>query len=316
MIGYIYMTINKLDSMRYIGKHHATVFEPEKYLGSNKHLQAAIKKYGSHNFDCKLLQECFTDEELNLAEKAWISKYNAANSSLFYNIAEGGEGGRVMLNRIAINNGLVEKRILKDEPIPDGFILGGMKRKGGEKVSAAKKGKPSKSRGKRWFNNGIEQTMAYECPDGWTAGRLNNIPSNKEKELYNNGVEQKFFSEYEEIPNGWVKGAIPGTVISNTKGRIAYNNGINHIYLKEGDVPPEGFVPGYSAERKKINSISASRYSSGKRWYNNGIEQRYYTDTDTIPEGWVPGCCKTKKIILGPMYLSKELLHAKKESYI
>ena len=119
MIGYIYMTINKLDNMRYIGKHHATVFEPEKYLGSNKHLQASIKKHGRHNFDCKLLQECFTEDELNRAEKAWIAKYDAKNSPLFYNIAEGGEGGRAMLDRIAINNGLVEKRILKDEPIPD-----------------------------------------------------------------------------------------------------------------------------------------------------------------------------------------------------
>lgn len=294
MIGYIYMTINKLDNMRYIGKHHARVFEPEKYLGSNKHLQASIKKHGRHNFDCKLLQECFTEDELNCAEKAWINKYDAVNSSLFYNIAEGGEGGRVMLNRIAINNGSIEKRILKDEPIPDGFVLGGLKRKGGEKVSAAKKGKPSKSRGKQWFNNGIEQTMANQCPDGWVAGRLDNFCSNREKELYNNGTEQKFFSVSDEIPNGWIKGAIQGSGVSNTKGRIAYNNGIKHIYLKEGEVPPEGFVPGYSAGRKKINSISASRYSIGKRWYNNGTEQRYFAEGDIIPEGWKLGCCKIK----------------------
>ena len=160
MIGYVYITTNNLNGMRYIGKHHATVFEPNKYLGSNKHLLASIKKHGKSNFTCEILQECHTDAELDATEKYWIDAYDAVNSSLFYNIASGGEGGRVMLNRIAINNGLIEKRIFKDEPIPEGFILGGLKRKGGEKVSAAKLGKPSKSRGRRWFNNGVEQTMA------------------------------------------------------------------------------------------------------------------------------------------------------------
>lgn len=293
MIGYIYMTTNKLDNMQYIGKHLATAFEPEKYLGSNKHLLASIKKHGRHNFDCKLLQECFTEDELNTAEKYWINKYDAVSSPLFYNVASGGEGGRVMLNRVWINNGVVEKRILKTEEIPDGFVLGGLKRSNGAKVSAAKKGKPSKSRGKLWFNNGIEQTMANECPEGWVPGRLKCWQSGKE--LYNNGIEQKYFVATDVIPEGWIKGAIRGSVISNTKGKIAYNNGIKHIYLNEGELPPEGFVPGYSTERRKINSVSASRYSTGKRWYNNGVEQRYFTDADIIPAGWVPGCCKKAK---------------------
>ncbi len=291
MIGYIYMTINKLDAMRYIGKHHAEVFEPEKYLGSNKHLLASIKKHGRYNFDCKLLQECSTEDELNCAEKAWIEKYDAVNSPLFYNIAEGGEGGRVMLNRVAINNGTTEKRIFKDEPIPDGFTMGGLKRKGGANVSAAKKGKPSKSRGKQWFNNGIEQTMANKCPDGWISGRLDCW--RRDKELYNNGVKQKYFTSEEEVPKGWVKGAIPGSTISNTRGKIVYNNGVRHIYLKEGEIPPAGFSKGYTAERAK--KCKNKNSPAGKRWYNNGVEQRYFSTTDAIPDGWKLGCCKNTK---------------------
>ena len=288
MIGYIYITTNKLDNMQYIGKHLATVFEPEKYLGSNKYLQAAIKKQGRHNFDCKLLQECFTEDELNCAEKAWIKRYDAVNSPLFYNIAEGGEGGRVMLNRIAINNGIIEKRILKNEAIPEGFTLGGLKRKGGEKVSAAKKGKPSKSRGKQWFNNGIEQTMAQQCPEGWVSGRLPHQRSGLA--LYNNGIEQKCFAEGEEIPYGWVRGKIPGTHNTPNKGKIVYNNGINHIYLNKDETPPEGFIRGYTAERIKLCADNG-KPANGKRWYNNGVEQRYFEATDVIPDGWKPGCC-------------------------
>ncbi len=289
MIGYIYLTTNKLDGMRYIGKHHAALFEPEKYLGSNKHLQASIKTHGRHNFDCKLLQECFTEDELNTAEKAWIDKYDAVNSPLFYNIAEGGEGGRVMLNRIAINNGLVEKRIFKDAPIPDGFILGGLKRKGGENVSSAKKGKPSKSKGKQWFNNGIEQTMAFECPEGWLSGRLNG--KRRANELYNNGTEQKFFMSDAEIPAGWVKGKIPGSHNTPNKGKVVYNDGSSHIYLNKDEIPPDGFVRGYTTERLKL-CANNSKPAKGKRWYNNGVEQRYFASSDIIPEGWKPGCCK------------------------
>ena len=292
MIGYIYITTNKINNMRYIGKHHATVFEPEKYLGSNKHLLASIKKHGRSNFTCEMLQECFTEDELNTSEQYWINKYDAVNSPLFYNIAAGGEGGRVMLNRLWINNGIIEKRILKNEEIPDGFTLGGLKRNNGAKVSAAKKGKPSKSRGKSWFNNGIEQTMAYECPEGWVSGRLPHQRPGLES--YNNGIEQKCFAPNEEIPRGWIKGKIPGTHNTPNKGKIVYNNGINHIYLAKDEIPPEGFVRGYTIERL-ASCATNTKPAKGKRWYNNGIEQRYFAENDIIPDGWVPGCCKIAK---------------------
>ena len=154
------------------------------------------------------------------------------------------------LNRVSINNGIVEKRIFKNEPIPEGFVLGGLKRNNGANVSAAKKGKPSKSRGKQWFNNGIEQTMANQCPEGWVSGRLSCQRPNKK--LYNNGIEQKYFAPTETVPKGWIKGALPGLITSNTKGKIAYNNGVSRIYLSKDEIPPKGFIRGYSAKRAKI----------------------------------------------------------------
>lgn len=45
------------------------------------------------------------------------------------------------------------------------------KKKIGEKISTAKIGNTN-VRGMKWFNNGIRTVRAYECPDGFTQGRI------------------------------------------------------------------------------------------------------------------------------------------------
>lgn len=40
------------------------------------------------------------------------------------------------------------------------------------KLSATHKGKPSNHMGMHWFNNGVENIMAYSCPFGFSSGRL------------------------------------------------------------------------------------------------------------------------------------------------
>ena len=41
-----------------------------------------------------------------------------------------------------------------------------------KKMSEAKKGKPGNANGTHWFNNGKENKLCFECPDGFTPGRL------------------------------------------------------------------------------------------------------------------------------------------------
>lgn len=41
-----------------------------------------------------------------------------------------------------------------------------------ENISKALKGKPAKNLGYHWYNNGVDQTCAKECPEGWVKGRL------------------------------------------------------------------------------------------------------------------------------------------------
>lgn len=66
---------------------------PDPYFGSGTLLRRALKKYGKENFTKRILMECDTKEELDYFEKFFIAAYDAVNSSVYYNIAEGGHGG-------------------------------------------------------------------------------------------------------------------------------------------------------------------------------------------------------------------------------
>ena len=134
MFGYIYMTTNLVNGKRYIGQHEASSFEGCKYLGSGINLTRAVKKYGEANFKVELLEACNSKEELDIAEIAYIRKFDAANRDDFYNITYGGQGGDFFTEemkdklrkarltqesqtkgKIKINNGVKEKLVFPDE---------------------------------------------------------------------------------------------------------------------------------------------------------------------------------------------------------
>jgi hypothetical protein len=87
---HVYLTINKVNGKKYIGY---STRNDDTYFGSGPLILAAIKKYGKHNFEKIILEECLSIEEVSKAERKWIELYDAVNSSEFYNLAEGGYGG-------------------------------------------------------------------------------------------------------------------------------------------------------------------------------------------------------------------------------
>jgi len=92
MYGFIYMTTNNINGMKYIGMCKNT--HSKKYLGSGKKLREAILEYGKENFTREILEECDSYESMIKAEKNYISLYNAADSDSFYNMISGGRGGK------------------------------------------------------------------------------------------------------------------------------------------------------------------------------------------------------------------------------
>lgn len=97
MIGYIYLTVNKVNGKTYVGqrkfiKKNKNKSWKESYLGSGIHIKKAILKYGKENFEKFLIQYCETKDELNEQEKFWIAEYRRRGKAE-YNIADGGQGG-------------------------------------------------------------------------------------------------------------------------------------------------------------------------------------------------------------------------------
>lgn len=93
MYGYIYITTNLINNMKYIGQHKADKLD-ESYYGSGSLITKAIKKYGKDNFKIEIIEWCNSKKELNDCEIFWINKYDALNSRNFYNLTPGGDGVR------------------------------------------------------------------------------------------------------------------------------------------------------------------------------------------------------------------------------
>ena len=91
MIGYVYLTVNDVNDIIYVGKRQKPHFE-KSYKGSGTHLKLAFKKYGKDKFHTSILEECDTKEQLCEAEIKWIAHFRKQGKEM-YNIADGGDGG-------------------------------------------------------------------------------------------------------------------------------------------------------------------------------------------------------------------------------
>jgi group I intron endonuclease len=95
-MGYIYKITNKNTGKMYIGQTSQDLEDRWRAHRSSKsncrYLKSAIKKYGIHNFEFKLICVCF-DNDMDKFENDYIKKYNTLVPN-GYNLREGGNGGR------------------------------------------------------------------------------------------------------------------------------------------------------------------------------------------------------------------------------
>ncbi len=87
-IHFVYETTNLINKKKYIGQHFG--YLDDNYLGSGTLLHKAIRKYGKEHFSRKILQICEDLQDLNNKEESYIKSVDAVNSSLYYNLKEGG----------------------------------------------------------------------------------------------------------------------------------------------------------------------------------------------------------------------------------
>ena len=92
MYGFVYMTTNNINGMKYIGMHKSDDMN-DNYLGSGVALHKAIKQYGKENFTRIILDTAEDYDELSRKEIYYISKFDANHSKEFYNHHSGGYGG-------------------------------------------------------------------------------------------------------------------------------------------------------------------------------------------------------------------------------
>lgn len=83
--GYVYMTTNKVNGMRYIGQKKSPTFV-KRYVGSGSALLDAIAEFGKKAFTTEVLEWCYSMEDLDNREVFWIEHYDAVNRDDFYNI--------------------------------------------------------------------------------------------------------------------------------------------------------------------------------------------------------------------------------------
>lgn len=201
----IYKITNLVNGKMYIGKHVTDNLD-DGYMGSGIVINNAIKKYGKENFRKEWLGFYEDEEELNYMERVFVDQTWIDRSDT-YNLKIGGEGGfpkelwlgrkRSIKNRQRLSTALKghtlsekskekisQKNKGKTRPanaienqrisIKKTLSIQGIWNKGKKcpQISGEKNGGYKKFKGTHYYNNGIVQVRAYECPEGFVKGGL------------------------------------------------------------------------------------------------------------------------------------------------
>ncbi len=90
--GVIYLIINLINGKKYVGQTIKKVgYRFNEHANAKSLLGEDIRKYGRENFKIDVLEECYSYEELNAAEKKWIKTLNTKVPN-GYNKTDGGNG--------------------------------------------------------------------------------------------------------------------------------------------------------------------------------------------------------------------------------
>jgi len=115
LYGYIYKIENLVNGKLYIGQTTLNYeqrkwrhfYELRRGKHSNEYLQNSFNKHGEFNFDFKIITWGNNQDELNDLEIYYINKYDCLNRDKGYNLREGGQNGKMILEtKIKISESL------------------------------------------------------------------------------------------------------------------------------------------------------------------------------------------------------------------
>ena len=198
MFGYVYITTNHVNGKIYIGQKASSEFLGNKYLGSGSLLFRAIKKYGHNNFSVKLLECCESKNDLDEREKFYIDKFNSTDKCIGYNISCGGQGGNL--------GDEVNKRISKSltgHPCSESTKNKLRIANTGKTLSQEARNKISLKNLGKVISDETKQKMSKSAK---LIDRSNRVCGNKGKMAITNGIDVKYVSQNEAIPEGWYAG--------------------------------------------------------------------------------------------------------------
>ena len=179
---------------------------------------------------------------------------------------------------IVNHNTQEQRRIFVDDPIPEGFVRGGIKKSEEHK---AKIGKGNTGK--------LKPKMAEE---------------NRGKKFYTNPDDplDTVLCRPENAPEGWSQGI---KKLSGERGCFYTNLETQDLVMVyDGEEPPEGYVKGNRTDRqlrigrnnvKKMQTADANekrkKSKKGKRpWYNAELDdEKWFRDDELPPEGYVKG---------------------------
>lgn len=82
--GFVYMWHCIPEDMFYIGSHKGPVHD--EYRGSGTRFRHVFEYYGITKFERVILEYVDDADKIKRREQAWMDKFNAASSNVFYNM--------------------------------------------------------------------------------------------------------------------------------------------------------------------------------------------------------------------------------------
>lgn len=133
----IYMIINLITERAYIGQTRKALntrlnehFEDAQRYFSSAPLHEAMRKYPEHDiWDAVVLQNCYDQQQLDIAERYWIEYCNTRDGAIGYNVRIGGQSNsnydeeKLWQRRITTSTNQINITTVNDDAVAQELLM-------------------------------------------------------------------------------------------------------------------------------------------------------------------------------------------------